>query len=92
MHTLLHTTGYTLHRHKKKTRLQNCLSLRQHTTANRQLVDFGLGVKFTDEDERFREDVGSLYYVAPEVLRRNYTKVVLYVRLRSAVPVQLPRS
>lgn len=44
---------------------------------DQQLVDFGLGVKFSDEDERFREDVGSLYYVAPEVLGRNYTKVNL---------------
>lgn len=40
-----------------------------------QLVDFGLGVSFTDESDRFKEDVGSLYYVAPEVLGRNYTKV-----------------
>lgn len=43
-----------------------------------QLVDFGLGVKFSQEDEKFREDVGSLYYVAPEVLGRNYTKVLQY--------------
>lgn len=41
-----------------------------------QLVDFGLGVKFSEEDEKFREDVGSLYYVAPEVLGRNCTKVL----------------
>lgn len=41
-----------------------------------QLVDFGLGVKFSEEDEKFHQDVGSLYYVAPEVLGRNYTKVL----------------
>lgn len=41
-----------------------------------QLVDFGLGVRFSEEDEKFHQDVGSLYYVAPEVLGRNYTKVV----------------
>lgn len=40
-----------------------------------QLVDFGLGVTFSDDDEVFKDDVGSLYYVAPEVLGRNYTKV-----------------
>lgn len=40
-----------------------------------QLVDFGLGVTFSNEDETFHQDVGSLYYVAPEVLGRNYTKV-----------------
>ena len=42
-----------------------------------QLVDFGLGVTFSDDSDVFREDVGSLYYVAPEVLARNYTKVSL---------------
>ena len=43
-----------------------------------QLVDFGLGVTFSDDSDVFREDVGSLYYVAPEVLARNYTKVSLF--------------
>ncbi len=51
-------------------------SPRRPGVSRRQLVDFGLGVKFSNEDEKFREDVGSLYYVAPEVLGRNYTKVL----------------
>lgn len=36
-----------------------------------KLTDFGLGV-FFKPGERFRDLVGSPYYVAPEVLRKNY--------------------
>lgn len=56
-----------------------------HLVLHEQLVDFGLGAKFTDEDETFREDVGSIYYVAPEVLGRKYTKVKAVVELAGAL-------
>jgi len=38
-----------------------------------KLIDFGLA-QFVDQDEKMTEACGSISYVAPEVLRRSYTK------------------
>ena len=65
--TLLHYTNY--HQYSCCTHVFHVCAILV------QLVDFGLGVTFSDDSDVFREDVGSLYYVAPEVLARNYTKV-----------------
>lgn len=58
-----------------------------------KLTDFGLGV-FFKRAERFRDLVGSPYYVAPEVLRKNYSHeadmwslgVILYILLSGLPP------
>lgn len=58
-----------------------------------QAADFGLSV-FFKPGQRFREIVGSPYYIAPEVLRRNYSHeadiwsigVILYILLCGGPP------
>ncbi|CAI0397100.1 unnamed protein product [Linum tenue] len=57
-------------------------------------IDFGLSIFFERVDERFNEIVGSPYYMAPEVLRRNYgpeidvwsSGVILYILLCGVPP------
>ncbi|CAK8564378.1 unnamed protein product [Lathyrus sativus] len=56
-------------------------------------TDFGLSV-FIEEGKVYRDIVGSAYYVAPEVLRRNYGKeidiwsagIILYILLSGVPP------
>ena len=60
-------------------------------------IDFGVS-KFISENEVLREMVGSLYYIAPEVLQRQYSfpadiwsaGVILYILLCGAHPPHLP--
>ena len=69
------------------------LTTKDPETQQLKLTDFGLGMFFTHGD-RFRDLVGSPYYVAPEVLKKNYSHeadmwslgVILYIMLSGLPP------
>ncbi|ERM96268.1 hypothetical protein AMTRI_Chr09g15000 [Amborella trichopoda] len=72
---------------------ENFLLTSKDENAALKATDFGLSV-FIEEGKVHREIVGSAYYVAPEVLRRNYGKeidvwsagVILYILLSGVPP------
>ncbi|XP_058098341.1 calcium-dependent protein kinase 29-like isoform X1 [Magnolia sinica] len=72
---------------------ENFLLLSKEEYSPLKVTDFGLSV-FIEEGKMYREIVGSAYYVAPEVLRRNYGKeidvwsagVILYILLSGVPP------
>ncbi|WIA08867.1 hypothetical protein OEZ85_008288 [Tetradesmus obliquus] len=72
---------------------ENFLLTDKTEAANIKATDFGLSVFFKDS-QAFKDIVGSAYYVAPEVLRRNYGKeadiwscgVMLYILLSGMPP------
>lgn len=72
---------------------ENFLLADKSQEANIKATDFGLSVFFKDGQE-FTDIVGSAYYVAPEVLRRRYSKeadiwscgVMLYILLSGVPP------
>lgn len=72
---------------------ENFLLTSKGADAELKLTDFGLGV-FFKAGERFKDLVGSPYYVAPEVLRKNYSHeadmwslgVILYILLSGLPP------
>ncbi|KAL3819812.1 hypothetical protein ACJIZ3_005717 [Penstemon smallii] len=72
---------------------ENFLFANKKETAPLKAIDFGLSVFFTP-GERFNEIVGSPYYMAPEVLKRNYgpevdiwsAGVILYILLSGVPP------
>ncbi|XP_030542928.1 calcium-dependent protein kinase 2-like [Rhodamnia argentea] len=72
---------------------ENFLLASREENAPLQATDFGLSV-FIQEGKVYQDIVGSAYYVAPEVLRRNYGKeidiwsagVILYILLSGVPP------
>lgn len=72
---------------------ENFLLATKDEDAMLKATDFGLSV-FIEEGKVYRDIVGSAYYVAPEVLRRNYGKeadvwsagVILYILLSGVPP------
>ncbi|KAI6707145.1 hypothetical protein NL676_010107 [Syzygium grande] len=84
-----HTMG-VMHRDLKP---ENFLFLSTDENSPLKATDFGLSVFFKQGDV-FRDLVGSSYYVAPEVLRRNYgaeadtwsAGVILYILLSGVPP------
>ncbi|KAG0475719.1 hypothetical protein HPP92_015405 [Vanilla planifolia] len=72
---------------------ENFLLATKDEGAMLKATDFGLSV-FIEEGKVYREIVGSAYYVAPEVLKRNYGKeadiwsagVILYILLSGVPP------
>ncbi|KAG0455585.1 hypothetical protein HPP92_024573 [Vanilla planifolia] len=72
---------------------ENFLFSNKKETAALKAIDFGLSV-FFKPGERFTEIVGSPYYMAPEVLKRNYGQeidvwsagVILYILLCGVPP------
>ncbi|XP_062202674.1 calcium-dependent protein kinase 29-like [Phragmites australis] len=72
---------------------ENFLYANTSETSHLKVIDFGLSVCFKP-GERFNEIVGSPYYMAPEVLQRNYGQeidiwsagVILYILLCGVPP------
>ncbi|OIW06238.1 hypothetical protein TanjilG_28763 [Lupinus angustifolius] len=72
---------------------ENFLMVSKNDDAPLKATDFGLSV-FIEEGVMYKEIVGSAYYVAPEVLKRNYGKeidvwsagVILYILLCGVPP------
>ncbi|KAG4966637.1 hypothetical protein JHK85_041612 [Glycine max] len=72
---------------------ENFLLANKDPKAPLKATDFGLSV-FIEEGIVYREIVGSAYYVAPEVLKRNYGKeidvwsagIILYILLSGVPP------
>ncbi|KDP36877.1 hypothetical protein JCGZ_08168 [Jatropha curcas] len=72
---------------------ENFLLVSKEEKSPLKATDFGLSV-FIEQGKIYRDIVGSAYYVAPEVLNRNYGKeidvwsagVILYILLSGAPP------
>ncbi|XP_058090878.1 calcium-dependent protein kinase 29-like isoform X3 [Magnolia sinica] len=72
---------------------ENFLLVSNEEDSTLKATDFGLSV-FIEEGKVYRDMVGSAYYVAPEVLHRNYGKeidvwsagVILYILLSGVPP------
>ncbi|GJY14747.1 calcium-dependent protein kinase 24-like protein [Tanacetum coccineum] len=72
---------------------ENFLYSHKGENASLKAIDFGLSISF-QPGKRFREIVGSPYYMAPEVLKRNYFEqidvwsagVILYILLCGVPP------
>ncbi|CAD6260001.1 unnamed protein product [Miscanthus lutarioriparius] len=90
--TVVHVCHFmgVMHRDLKP---ENFLLASPAADAPLKAIDFGLSV-FIEEGKVYKEIVGSAYYVAPEVLHRNYGKeidvwsagVILYILLCGSPP------
>ncbi|KAJ8753594.1 hypothetical protein K2173_022835 [Erythroxylum novogranatense] len=87
---MCHENG-VIHRDLKP---ENFLFANKKENSALKAIDFGLSVFFKPAGEKFSEIVGSPYYMAPEVLKRNYgpevdvwsAGVILYILLCGVPP------
>lgn len=86
---------HQLHICHRDVKPENCLYLSNEPGAELKLVDFGLSVKFgQDNIEKMSSLVGTPYYMAPEVIRGNYRKecdvwslgIIMYLLLSGRQP------
>jgi calcium-dependent protein kinase len=75
-------------------KLENFLLFREDDLTHIKMIDFGLATKLSAKEEVLTEMIGSILYVAPEVLSGQYSMyadnwsmgVVLYVLLSGTYP------
>ena len=59
-----------------------------------KLIDFGCSKIFTKKNQNFKDEIGTLYYLAPEVLNNHYNEkcdiwscgVIMYILLSGEIP------
>jgi calcium-dependent protein kinase len=96
MHKIMSAVNHlhSLHICHRDIKPENFLLTSKGKNSEIKIVDFGLSNKFEAENKEMHSVVGTPYYVAPEVLRKNYTHqcdvwsmgVVLYVLLAGEPP------
>mmetsp|Transcript_2717 Transcript_2717/g.3852 ORF Transcript_2717/g.3852 Transcript_2717/m.3852 type:complete len:369 (+) Transcript_2717:108-1214(+) len=88
--SFMHENG-VVHRDLK---YENIMFSNRSPNAEIKLIDFGLSKKFMSEVHRMNDGVGTVYTMAPEVLKGDYTNkadiwsigVILYMLLSSQMP------
>lgn len=51
---------------------ENFLLTSRAPEAELKMIDFGLSIKFSEEEKEFHSIVGTPYYLAPEVIKKQY--------------------
>jgi calcium-dependent protein kinase len=96
MYKLLHAINH-LHSEKishRDIKPENILYKSEAPNSDIKIIDFGLSSKFGEFEEKMHTVVGTPYYVAPEVLEKNYGPecdvwslgVIIYFRLAGKPP------
>jgi len=75
-------------------KLENFIFTSDSPDAEIKLIDFGFSRQYLEKDAKMTNMVGTCYYLAPEVLKKDYTQssdlwslgVVIYMMVTGAVP------
>jgi calcium-dependent protein kinase len=96
MYSLLHavTHLHSLDIAHRDLKPENIILSTKEEDSDIKIIDFGLAKKFLEDEEQMNTLIGSSYYVAPEVLSRNYglscdvwsCGVILYMLLAGKPP------